>query len=53
MRRKAGRPKVLGLERREIMVRFLATKAEMQKIRAAAKEQKLTLSDYLRRVSIP
>lgn len=53
MRRKAGRPKVVGLEKREVMVRFMATKAEMEKIRTAAKAQRLTLSEYLRAVSIP
>jgi hypothetical protein len=53
MRKKAGRPKVVGLEKRNVMVRFMATKAEMEKIRAAAKTQHLTLSEYLRAVSIP
>jgi hypothetical protein len=53
MRRKAGRPKVAGLEKRNVMVRFMATKAEMGKIRAAAKARNLTLSEYLRSVSIP
>ena len=53
MRRKAGRPKVAGLEKRNVMVRFMATKAEMAKIRAIAKARHLTLSEYLRNVSIP
>jgi hypothetical protein len=53
MRRKPGRPKVAGLEKRQIMVRFMATKGEMGKIRATAKARHLTLSEYLRSVSIP
>ena len=53
MRRKPGRPKVAGPDKRVVMVRFMATKAEMGKIRAAAKARHFTLSEYLRSVSIP
>ena len=53
MRRKAGRPKIAARERREIVARFLVTGEEMALIRAAAKAQRLTVSEYLRTASIP
>lgn len=53
MRRKAGRPEVAASERREIIFRFVTTKAEAAKIRAAAKARNVTLSEYLRNAAIP
>jgi hypothetical protein len=53
MRKKAGRPGIAASERRETIMRFVVTKAEGTKIRTAAKSQSLTLSEYLRSVSIP
>ncbi len=53
MRRKAGRPEIAPSERRETIMRFVVTKAEAAKIRAAAKAQGSTLSEYLRAASIP
>jgi hypothetical protein len=53
MRRKAGRPKIAASERRAIVARFLVTKEEMDLIRDAARARRLTVSEYLRAVSIP
>jgi len=53
MRRRAGRPEMAPGERRETIMRFVVTKAEAANIRAAAKAQGSTLSEYLRAASIP
>ena len=53
MRRKAGRPEIAPSERRETIMRFVVTKVEAAKIRAAAKGQQVTLSEYLRSAAIP
>ncbi len=53
MRRKAGRPEIAASERREIIFRFVTTKEEAAKIRAAAKARRVTLSEYLRNAAIP
>ncbi len=53
MRRKAGRPEIDPSERRETIMRFVVTKSEAAKIRAAAKAKRSTLSEYLRAASIP
>lgn len=53
MARRAGRPEVAMSQKRSVIFRFVATKAESAKIRAAAKAQGKTLSEYLRSVSIP
>ncbi len=53
MGKRSGRPKIARSQRREVIFRFVATKAEAAKIRSKAKAEDLTLSDYLRRVAIP
>jgi len=53
MAKRAGRPEIAPSQRREIIFRFVATKAEDKKIRKAAKAAGLTLSEYLRSVAIP
>jgi hypothetical protein len=53
MRKRAGRPGIAPSQRRDIIFRFVATRAEAQKIRAKAKESGSTLSEYLRSVAIP
>ena len=53
MKKRAGRPEVAASQRRQEIIRFVVTKAEAAKIRSKAKEQGLTLSEYLRQVAIP
>ncbi len=53
MRKRAGRPAVPESQKRETICRFVVTKAEAAKIRAAAKAAGQTISEYLRRVAIP
>jgi hypothetical protein len=53
MGKRAGRPEIVPSKRREVICRFVVTKAEAGKIRKAAKVAGLTLSEYLRRVAIP
>jgi hypothetical protein len=53
MSKRAGRPEVPASERRSLIMRFVVTKAEAAKIRAAAKGQGMTVSEYLRQVAIP
>ena len=53
MAKRAGRPEVAESQKRGQIIRFVVTKAEEAKIRAQAKRQGLTLSEYLRQVSIP
>jgi hypothetical protein len=49
----ASRPAVAANLKRTAVFRFVTTKAEAAKIRSKAKEQGLTLSEYLRQVAIP
>lgn len=51
--RKAGRPAVAASQRREAYFRFVVTKKEAAKIRRAAREAGMTLSEYLRGAAIP
>jgi hypothetical protein len=53
MRKRAGRPEVAPSQRREVIFRFVVTKAEAGKIRSKAKVAGLTISEYLRSVAIP
>jgi len=53
MRKRAGRPEVAASQRREVILRFVATKAEAGKIRSMAKASGMTISEYLRSVAIP
>lgn len=53
MRKRAGRPEIAPNQRRALIFRFVATKAEAAKIRSRAKKLGLTISDYLRSVAIP
>jgi hypothetical protein len=53
MRKRAGRPEVAPSQRREEILRFVVTRSEAAKIRAAAKAAGLTISEYLRSVAIP
>jgi hypothetical protein len=53
MAKRAGRPEVAPSQRREVIFRFVVTRAEAGKIRGKAKAQGLTLSEYLRSVAIP
>jgi hypothetical protein len=50
---KAGRPEIPASQRRNFIVRFVVTKEELVRIRAAAKVNHHTISDYLRSVAIP
>jgi hypothetical protein len=53
MPKRAGRPPIAAGQRREVIVRFVATKTEALKIRGKAKALGLTISHYLRSVAIP
>ena len=53
MARRAGRPAVAASQRRDVIFRFVVTKAEAVKIRAKAKSIGQTISEYLRGVAIP
>jgi hypothetical protein len=53
MRKRIGRPKIAPSQRREVIFRFVVTKAEAAKIRSKAKALGLTISEYLRSVAIP
>jgi hypothetical protein len=53
MRKRAGRPEIPESKKRNVAFRFVATKEEAARIRAKAKEQGYTLSEYLRQVAIP
>lgn len=53
MRKRAGRPEVAASQRREVIFRFVVTKAEASKLRSKAKAAGLTISEYLRSVAIP
>ncbi len=53
MRKRAGRPEIAPSQRREVIFRFVVTKAEAGKIRRKHKALGLTISEYLRSVAIP
>ena len=53
MRKRAGRPELAASKRREIIFRFVVTKAEAGRLRAKAKALGLSISEYLRSVAIP
>jgi hypothetical protein len=53
MAKRAGRPEIAASQRREAIIRFVVTKAEASRIRAKAKANGQTLSEYLRSVAIP
>lgn len=53
MPKRVGRPEVAPSQRRQVIFRFVATKAEAVKIRGQAKAAGLTISEYLRSVAIP
>ena len=53
MPNRAGRPVKPASEKRNVIFRFLVTKAEEKRLRAKAKDSGLSISDYLRSVAIP
>lgn len=53
MAKRAGRPEIASSQRREVIFRFVVTKAEAGKIRGAAKAAGVTISEYLRKAAIP
>lgn len=53
MPKRVGRPEVAPSQKRRVIFRFVTTKAEAARLRAAAKASGQTLSDYLRSVAIP
>lgn len=53
MGKRAGRPEIAPNQRREVIFRFVVTKAEAVKLRSKAKAAGLTISEYLRSVAIP
>lgn len=53
MPKKAGRPAVAASQRREVIFRFVVTKAEAATLRSKAKASGMTISEYLRSVAIP
>jgi hypothetical protein len=53
MRKRPGRPEIAPSDRREVIFRFVVTKAEAAKIRKEAKASGSTISEYLRSVAIP
>lgn len=53
MPKRVGRPTVVAGQKREVIFRFVVTRAEERRVRAKAKELGLTISEYLRRVAIP
>jgi hypothetical protein len=53
MAKRVGRPEVAASQRREVIFRFVVTRADAAKIRSQAKTQGLTISEYLRSVAIP
>jgi len=53
MAKRAGRPVKAESEKRNVIFRFLVTKAEEKRLRARAKELGLEISEYLRSVAIP
>lgn len=52
MRRRVGRPKAKASEKRGEIIRFVVTREEDAKIRARAKADGLSLSDYIRKSTL-
>ena len=53
MPKRAGRPTKAAGQKRNVIFRFVVTKAEEKQLRAKAKELGLSISEYLRSVAIP
>jgi len=53
MGKRAGRPRIAKSQRKEVIFRFVVTKAEAAKLRSRAKSAGLTISEYLRSVALP
>jgi hypothetical protein len=53
MKKRSGRPAMVASQKREIILRFVVTKAEASKVRAKARSQAQSLSEYLRSVAVP
>ena len=53
MGKRAGRPSIAPSQRREVIFRFVVTKAEAGRLRKKAKAAGFTISDYLRSVALP
>jgi hypothetical protein len=53
MAKRAGRPEKAPSQRREVIFRFVVTKAEAANLRSKAKAAGLSISEYLRSVAIP
>ena len=53
MPKRVGRPAIASSQKRQVIFRFVVTKAEEKRLRAKAKELGLTISEYLRSVAIP
>jgi hypothetical protein len=53
MAKRVGRPEIAASRRREVILRFVVTKAEAAKIRAKAEALGQSISEYLRSVAIP
>jgi len=53
MAKRVGRPEKAPSQRREVIFRFVVTKAEAADLRSKAKAAGLSISDYLRSVALP
>jgi len=53
MGKRVGRPEIAASQRREVIFRFVVTKAEAARLRSKAKAAGLTISEYLRSVALP
>lgn len=53
MPKRAGRPAKAASDKRDVIFRFVVTKAEEKRLRAKAKASGLSISEYLRSVAIP
>jgi len=53
MPKRAGRPTVVKGQKRDVIFRFVVTKAEEKRLRTKAKKLGLSISEYLRSVAIP
>ena len=52
-KKRVGRPELEANQRRSAVFRFVTTQEEGARIRAKAKNLRMTLSEYLRSVTIP
>jgi hypothetical protein len=52
MRKRAGRPEVAPSQKRDVICRFVVTKAEAAKIRSKAKAAGFSISEYLRQAAL-